>query len=195
MLPETTPKLPIADVLQLIEEARNAEKLRDLKSLREILESFWTDFNEVPDFDTYEGHIKAELLRLSGSFLTFYAVSKGLRDLQLRAKNLLTQSIELFETLKLPEKVSEANIYLGFCYWNCGEVSEYEAIYNYLEMQFGKSPFHPVSLLLSINRLVIFIYCEKKVEALKLIEKTLRSIDYCEDRRIKAMFPSDFHRN
>lgn len=190
MLPETTPKIPAAAALQLIEEARNAEKVRDLKALRETLENFWSDISGEPDFDLYEPCIKAELLRLSGSFLTFYAVSKGLKDLQARAKNLLTQSIEIFEQLELPEKVAEANIYLGFCYWNCGEVSEYEAIYDYLEIQFGKFSAHPICLLLSINRLVVYIYCEKKEESLKLIQETLLSIDFCADKRIKAMFHS-----
>lgn len=190
MLPKTTPKLTATEILHLLEEARNAEKLRDLKSLREILENFWSDFNEIPDFDIHQPHIKAELLRISGSFLTFYAISKGLKNLQPTAKNLLTQSVELFETLNLPEKVAEANIYLGFCYWNCGEVSEYEAVYNCIEMEFEKSPFHPISLLLSINRLVIFIYCEKKEKSLKLIKEILLLIDYSEDKRIKAMFHS-----
>ena len=87
MLPETTPKLTTTELLQLIEEARNAELCRDLDALRKILQSVWNDNNRLPTFAEYEPKVRAELLRLCGFFLTIYGTfSKSEKLSELRQK-------------------------------------------------------------------------------------------------------------
>jgi len=60
----------ITNVLQLIKDARNAEMFRDVSWLQVFLQPVWINIDESPDYDKYDLPIKAELLRLSGSFLT-----------------------------------------------------------------------------------------------------------------------------
>lgn len=187
MLPETAPKLTTAELLQLIEEARNAELCRDTESLRKTLQVVW-NIEETPNFDKYDDAIRAQLLRLCGVFLSFYGIARNLKNYQLRGKDLLTNAVEIFEVNKLLDKAAEAKINLAFCYWNLGEVNECEAILNFVEAEFGKNLLHPVYLQLCINRLLIYFWSQDIEPALKIIEEIKVPIQYCTDARLQAMF-------
>ncbi len=187
MLPETTPKLTTAEILHLIEEARNAELCRDIESLRKILQSVWT-VEETPNFNNYDEGIKAELQRLCGIFLSFYGFARNLKDYQIRGKDLLTNAIEIFEVNKILDKAAEAKISLAFCYWNLGEVSECEAILNIVEAEFGKNLLHPIYLRLCVNRLLICFWRQDLKPAIKIIEEITAPMQFCIDVRLQAMF-------
>lgn len=187
MLPETTSKLTTKNVLQLIEEARNAELCRDTQSLRELLQTVW-NIEETPNFNNYDEVIKAELLRLCGVFLSFYGNSQNLKNYQLKGKDLLTNAVEIFEANQLADKAAEAKVMLALCYWNEGEVNECEAILNFVEAEFGKNLLHPVYLQICINRLLIY-FCNKDLKpALKIIEEINAPMQFCADVRLQAMF-------
>jgi tetratricopeptide (TPR) repeat protein len=187
MLPKTTPKLNTAELLQLIEEARNAELCRDVDSLRKILQSVW-NIEKTPNFDNYDDAIKAELLRLCGVFLSFYGIARNLKNYQLRGKDLLTNAVESFESTELLDKAAEAKINLAFCYWNLGEINECEAILEIVENDFGKNLLHPVYLQLCINRLLIYFWSQDIEPALKIIEEINVPMQFCKDVRLQAMF-------
>lgn len=198
MLPEPTPKLTTTDLLQLLEEARNAELCRDIDSLRTILQTVWNEENGVPTFAEYESAIRAELLRLCGFFLTFYGRSRNLRDYQLKAKDVLTNATEIFQLEGLADKAAESKIILAFCYWNCGEVSECEALLGLVENEFNENKIHPVYLQIKINRMMLLCWCEKFDEAFDIINEISFSIDYCKDTRLRILFNFEaailFHR-
>ena len=85
MLPKTTPKLNTPEILQLIQEARNAELCRDVDSLREVLQTVW-NVEETPNFDNYDAPIKGEFLRLCGVFLSFTAMREVLKIIKSEVK-------------------------------------------------------------------------------------------------------------
>lgn len=188
MLPETTCKLTLPHVLQLIEEARNAELCRDTESLQKILQIIW-NVEETPDFNHYDEVIKAELLRIAGVFLSIYGkYSRNAKNFQPKAKDLLTNATELFEANNLFDKAAEAKINLAFCYWNLGEVNECQAILDVVEAEFSKNSLHPIYLQIRINRLLIYFFNQDIKSALKIIEEIDVSMRFCTDVRLQAMF-------
>jgi tetratricopeptide (TPR) repeat protein len=199
MLPEIIQKLPISDVINLIEEARNAELCRDTDSLRKILQIVWEDNNRVPDFAEYEPVIRAELLRLCGFYLTFHGRSRNLTDFHLRAKDLLTNAIDIFQTEGLVDKAAESKINLAFCFWNSGEVEECEAFLSLVENDFNENKLHPVYLQTKINRMMLLCWCERFDEAFAVAKEISPSMPYCSDSRLKIMFNFEaailFHHN
>jgi tetratricopeptide (TPR) repeat protein len=189
MLPEITPKLTTAELLQLIEEARNAEICRDTESLRKVLREVWIDTNVTPDFQNYGDIINAELLRLCGVFLSLYGkYSLNLKNYQSRGKDLLTSAIRIFEANNLPDKAAEANVMLAFCYWNAGEVSECEAILNTVEANFRTNQLHPVYLQICLNRLLICFWNGDIRSALQTIEEIKTPVQLCSDLRLQVIF-------
>lgn len=191
MLQEIINKKSAVDTLSLIEDARNAELCRDISSLRNILLKVWDDNNRLPDFAEYEPAIRAELLRLSGFFLTFYGRSRNLRDCQFQAKDLLTKAIDIFDSEGLVDKAAESKIILAFCYWNTGEISEAEAILALVENDFANNKLHPVYLQIQINRLLILTWNGEYDEAVNTINKISSSMAFCNDFRLRAMFHSE----
>ncbi len=187
MLPEIAPKLTTTELLQLIEEARNAELCRDTESLRNILQTIW-NVEETPSFINYDVAIKAELLRLCGVFLSFYGIARNFKNYQLRGKDLLTNAVEIFQVSNFLDKAAEAKINLAFCYWNLGEVNECETILEIVESDFGKNLLHPVYLQLCINRLLIYFWSQDIEPALKLIEEINVPMQFCKDVRLQSMF-------
>lgn len=188
MLPKTAPKLTTAELLQLIEEARDAELCRDTESLKKILQPIW-NIGEIPEFDKYEDLIKAELYRLCGVFLCFYGkYSQNSKNYQTRGKDFLINAIELLETGKNLSKAAEAKINLALCYWNLGEVSETEAILDIIESDFSASSLHPIYFRTCINRLLIHFWKQDISAALKLIEEIKVPMQFCTDSRLQAMF-------
>lgn len=197
MLPKIAPKLTTAELLQLIEEARNIELCGDLNSLRKVLQTIW-NIEETPNFNDYEELIKAELLRLCGIFLSYYGkYSLNRKNYQVRGKDLLISAVEIFDENKISERAAEAKINLAFCYWNSGEVSEAEAILDIVEAEFRKDLFHPTYLRVCINRLLICFWKQDIESAFKIIEKINSSMQFCTDLRLQAMFHNQagiFHR-
>lgn len=189
MLPKTAPKLTTVELLQLIEEARDAELCRDTDSFRKILKTVWLDIETTPNFERYGEIINAELLRLCGVFLSLYGkYSLNLKNYQSRAKDLLTTAIRIFEDNSLPDKAVEANVMLAFCYWNAGEVSECEAILDLVKADFETNPLHPVYLQICLNRLLVYFWKGDVKAALQIIEEIKTPVQLCSDLRLQAMF-------
>ncbi|HSK73422.1 MAG TPA: tetratricopeptide repeat protein [Pyrinomonadaceae bacterium] len=179
------------EILPLIEEARNAELCRNIESMQAAVKAFWEDFDIEPDLSGYEKPIQAELLRISGAFFSFYGYARNKKDYQIRGKDLLTQAIELFESESLTDKAAEAKVMLAHCYWNTGEIEESEALLEMIEAEVNENPLHPVYLKTCINRLLTLIWKKNFDQALKVIEKTSASIEYCSDLRMQVKFHTE----
>lgn len=185
-----TPKSSIADIKQLIGDAKNAELCRDINNLRIILQTVWDDYDNLPTFDEFQPMVRAELLRLCGFFITFYGRSLNKREYQSKAKDLLINSIEIFDTENSQIGAAESRISLAFCYWNSGEVSEAISIIETVEAEFENTN-HPVYFQSQINRLLFFAWDSRLDDARKLLEKINVAAQLCDDLRLKAMFHSE----
>lgn len=183
--------LTLAALLELIDEARNAELCRDIETLREILRPVWSDIETLPDYSHFETAVAAELLRLSGVFMSFYGLAKNLKDYQLKGKDLLTNAVAEFQKIPLPEKAAEANVNLSFCYWNLDEVANAEAILEIVENDFGKNLLNPIYLQICVNRLMICYHKNSREsieQGLKLINEIKTPMEFCSDSRLQGMF-------
>lgn len=179
------------EILPLIEEAKNAELCRNIESMQAAVKAFWEDFDNEPDLSGYEKPIQAELLRISGTFLSFYGYARNKRDYQIRGKDLLTQAIEVFESENLTDKAAEAKVMLAHCYWNTGEIQESEALLEMVKEEFSEDLTHPVYLKICINQLLTLIWKKDFDQALKIIEKISASIEYCPDLRLEVKFHTE----
>jgi tetratricopeptide (TPR) repeat protein len=180
--------LTSADVYQVINEARDAELCRNLDLFREVLSTFWEDFEKEPELPTLSSIAHAELLRLCGVFLSQFGRAKGLSDYQLRAKDVLTRAAELFEAQQYSEKVAETRVSLANCYWFSGEISEYDDILRSIEAEFGTETVHPVSIQIKLNRIFVASWRQDQLETQRLIKEVSRLIPSCPDFRLRTQF-------
>jgi tetratricopeptide (TPR) repeat protein len=96
---------------------------------REVLGELWRGAGIRPNVDRYPREIAAETLLQCGSLSGFLGQAQA-KDVQEKAKDLLTEALHIFQTLNLKTKVSEAQYELGVCYWRAGAFEEARIVFN-----------------------------------------------------------------
>jgi two-component system, OmpR family, phosphate regulon response regulator PhoB len=104
--------------------AKELEKAGEYKQACETLSEFWADPNRSPNLDGLDNATKANVLLRAGALTGWLGSTSQAKDQQELAKNLLTQSIELFEELGRLESAAEARADLALCYRREGSYDE-----------------------------------------------------------------------
>ena len=175
-------------LLNLIEEARGYEKIRDLESEAKILQNFWTDFEFDPEIDDLAPAIRAEIFRLCGKFLSAYGKAKGKSDYQERGKDLLFKSIELFTETGNEEKAALAKCQIALSYYYDGRSSSADAVLSEAERFFRLDKSNPYFLEIKINHLIALSKLEKINDCLEVIDFVAPRLESCVDPYLHLMF-------
>ena len=104
--------------------AKQFEKAGEYEAAYEALNEFWPDPNKAPKTQGLDELTAANVLQRAGSLAGFLGSISQVADSQERSKNLLTQSIEMFESAGLNAKAAEARGDLALCYWREGAFDE-----------------------------------------------------------------------
>ena len=112
------------DVLPLCWLAKSFEEAGEFDRAAETLSPFWKGLPDRPDTKGLPDDVKAELLLRSGALTGWLGSAKQISGAQELAKDLISESAAVFETLELSEKVAEARVDLAICYWREGGLDE-----------------------------------------------------------------------
>lgn len=110
--------------LALCAQAKELEEAGEFEAARGILSEYWQRVGERPNLQTLNARARAEVLLRVGSLSGWIGSAKQISGAQEIAKDLITESIELFENLGLTEKVAEGRVDLASCYWCEGAYDE-----------------------------------------------------------------------
>jgi CheY-like chemotaxis protein/tetratricopeptide (TPR) repeat protein len=104
--------------------AKQFEKAGEYEAAREALSEFWLEREGPPNLDGLDYPTEGEVLLRIGALAGWLGSADQIGGSQEAAKNLITQSVEIFEELRRPEKVAEARGDLALCYWREGSYDE-----------------------------------------------------------------------
>lgn len=107
-------------LLERCDEAREWQQVGDYESARSALSDWWPAASERPRVDGLDPLVAAELLLRAGALTGHLASAKQIKGAQANAKELIAESIRLFELEELGVKAAEARAELGWCYWREG---------------------------------------------------------------------------
>ncbi len=102
------------------ELAREFENRGEYEEARELLSGYWSRIGERPNLTGLERNTAAEVLLRAG-VLTGIIGSNQVTDAQETAKNLISESLTIFESQLYPKKIAEAQTELALCYWRTGD--------------------------------------------------------------------------
>ncbi|HEX8558802.1 MAG TPA: helix-turn-helix domain-containing protein [Pyrinomonadaceae bacterium] len=88
------------------------------------LGKFWRGVGERPDLKGLPEEIAAEVLLRVGVLSGWIGACRQLQGAQESAKDLISESAALFESIRLPERVAVARCKLALCYWREGAYDE-----------------------------------------------------------------------
>jgi tetratricopeptide (TPR) repeat protein len=96
----------------------------DYDRAREVMRPFWKKFGERPELEGLNPPMAAEVLLHVGILTRWIGSKNQISDAQDVAKDLISESITLFESLGDTLRVAAARAELGFCYWWAGALDE-----------------------------------------------------------------------
>src|SRR5688500_7907266 len=122
---QTPDNISVADnALPLCELAKGLEEAGEYEPAAETLYPFWKGLPHRPDTEGVTDEAKAELLLRTGTLTGWLGSAKQVPGAQELAKDLISESATIFDTLEMTEKVAEARVYLSTCYWREGALDE-----------------------------------------------------------------------
>ncbi|MCA1568449.1 MAG: tetratricopeptide repeat protein [Acidobacteria bacterium] len=114
--------------LKRCELAKQLEMVGNYEGASEVMGELWQGIGERPAIEGLDQYTVAEVLLRVGVISESIGSIKQIEGAQEKAKDLITESIRLFEALEKEEKVAEAQIEIAGCYWHTGELGEARAM-------------------------------------------------------------------
>ena len=104
------------------ELARECENKGEYEEAQKVLSRYWRGIGERPKLAGLEPGTAAEILLRAG-VLTGLIQNQN-TDAQEKAKNLISESLTIFESQRYKKKIAEAQTELALCYWRTGEIDD-----------------------------------------------------------------------
>ena len=112
------------NLLPLCEMAKGLEEAGEFEMAEETLRPFWKGVSHRPNSTGLPDEAKAELLLRTGTLTGWLGSAKQIPGSQELAKDLISESSSLFESIGFSERVAEARVNLAVCYWREGGLDE-----------------------------------------------------------------------
>ncbi|HEX9962032.1 MAG TPA: helix-turn-helix domain-containing protein [Pyrinomonadaceae bacterium] len=106
------------------QKARRFEDAGSYTTAESVMQPFWSGVGTRPHTERLEEDVKAEILLRCGVITGWIGNNKSIPHSQEWAKDLISESLFIFENLGSAEKAIEAQIELAPCYWRGGAFDE-----------------------------------------------------------------------
>ena len=112
---------------------QNALELRDkgdYEAARKVMSPIWKTIGEMPTIEGLHLSVAAEVLLTTGILTRWMGSRTHIKESQHVARDLISQSMRLFESAGDFKKASAAQAELGYCYWREGSFNESRIMFN-----------------------------------------------------------------
>lgn len=112
---------------QAVRKCQTALELRDksdYRSAREVMHPLWERVGEHPETKGLQVEVRAEVLFTVGILTSWIGSKEGIESAQETAKNLIGESISLYQALGDITKVAAARAEIAYCYFREGALDE-----------------------------------------------------------------------
>lgn len=148
--------------------AQELEEAGEYEAAAEALGGLWRGVGQRPRVERLDGRPAAEVLLHAGALTGWLGSGSGTEGAQESAKDLLSESAALFESLRDTEKVAEARIELACCYWREGAFDEARVVLR--GVVDSQAAGHPRQRAVALLRLAIVAASDSRYsEALDLL--------------------------
>lgn len=105
------------------EAAKAFEYQGEYEKARRVLGDYWQRIGEHPRLEDLERNTAGEVLLRAGVLTGIIGSKAQIADSQETAKNLITESLRVFQSSHYRKKIAEAQTELALCYWRVGELN------------------------------------------------------------------------
>jgi len=112
------------------EAAKALEYKGEYEKARKALADYWPRIAEHPKLKGLEQNTAAEVLLRAGVLTGAIGSKDQIAESQETAKNLIHESLRIFQSSHYRKKIAEAQTELALCYWRTGELNEARDLLN-----------------------------------------------------------------
>jgi two-component system chemotaxis response regulator CheY len=171
--------------------AKQFEKAGEYGAACEALNEFWPERNGPPKLEGLDRETTAQVLLRVGASAGWLGSADQTEGSQETAKNLITQSIEIFETLGQPARAAEARGDLALCYWREGSYDEARITLANALSRLGDE-HNELKAALLIRAGIIEERTQRLHEALRFYNEAAPLVERSEDHTLKGAFHNEF---
>lgn len=177
--------------LMLCARAKELQDAQSFEDARLVLGEFWQDLGDRPKLDGLAANVRAEMLLLVGTLSGWLGSARQSPGAQEIAKDLLSESSTVFEELGLTEKVAEARVELGICYWRTGALDEARITFDDALLRLGDLQSEQ-RLRAILNKALVEQVSSRPYEALRLLSEAEPLFAASSNHRLKGKFHGEF---
>lgn len=112
------------------EAAKLLEYRGEYEKARKLLSGYWKRIGERPTVAGLEPSTAGEVLLRAGVLTGWIGSKSQIAESQENAKNLIFESLTIFQSSNYRKKIAEAQTELALCYWRTGEYNEARDLLN-----------------------------------------------------------------
>src|ERR1044072_2635933 len=184
--------LSLADrAVLLCRFAKQLEKAGEYEAAYEAMAEFWPLRDEPPRVESLAEPIKADVLLRLGALAGWLGSSDQTGGSQEKAKDLISQSIGLFEKLGQSQLIAEARADLALCYWREGSYDEARINLKAALKLLGDKN-NDLKAVLLIRAGIVEVWAQRVNEALRLYYEAAPLLDQSADHALKGAFHNEF---
>jgi tetratricopeptide (TPR) repeat protein len=170
--------------------ARRLEEAGDYEEARELLGPFWPRVGERPRVEELEDEAAAEVLLRAGVLTGWIGNGSLSARTQEAAKDLITESLLLFERLKLDERVAEARAELATAYWREGAFEEARAILSEALELLGEGG-DEIRALILLRKALVENSSTRFADARRILIESAPLFESLEDHTLRGKFHNE----
>jgi CheY-like chemotaxis protein len=170
--------------------AKQLEKAGEYEAACEALTEFWPDHDEPPKLDGLDPLTNAAILLRVGTLAGWLGSVRQDGGSQEKAKDLITQSVEIFEHQGRSDLVAEALSDLALCYWREGSFDEARIHLNKAMSCVGTDG--DLKAVILIRAGLVEVEARRLNEALRFYNLAAPLLEQSTDHALKGAFHSQF---
>ena len=168
------------------ELAKDFENKGEYEEAREVLSGLWPRMDQRPKVTGLDRGVAGELLLRAGVLTGWIGSSEQIADAQERAKNLISESLAIFESQKFKKKIAEAQIELALCYWRTDQFNEAS---DYLKLALKQLPTDSELKAKAVLRsAIVEQHAGRKVEALRILSDSNTLFERINNQTLKGCY-------
>lgn len=158
---------------------------------RDALSGLWRGIGERPNVEGLDAAMAAEVLRQCGSLSGWMGASKQVRGAQEKAKELIRESVALFESVGEAAKAAMARSDLALCYWREGAYDEARGLLSRAFEGLYDAETEPRAKVL-LRRVTVEYSAGRFNDALNILKGSAHIFDESENHALKGNFHNLF---
>jgi tetratricopeptide (TPR) repeat protein len=172
------------------EFARKLEEAGNYEAAHDALGEIWQSVSERPLIEGLDQAAAGEVLLRAGVLIGWIGSARQISDAQERAKDLISESIRIFETLEDQVKVAEAMTDLACCYWRGGAFDDARMILRNALARLGDKDEYRKAVAL-IRSAIVEKEATRYNDALRFLREATPLIEKSVNHALKGKFHNE----